>query len=111
MTHDAFLRNANNGNGRVVDIVTLPLPDVMAFSNTHCICQILEFAVAVSLACLAVHRMIVDQEFHDVPSDLPNLRRHGPNNHPLRYRIGAGSHEVSHPLDLHHAHPARAFDA
>ena len=65
----------------------------------------------VAVAGLAVLGVVVEQQFDDVAPGLPDLRRVGPDLHPLPDFLAAGGEEVVEALHLHHADAAGALQA
>ena len=73
--------------------------------------QVLQLAIAVALAGLAVLGVVVQQQFDDVAAGLADVGRVGLHLHALPHLLAAGGHVEAHPLDLDHAHAAGALQA
>ena len=80
-------------------------------AHAHRIGQVLQFAVAVALAGLAVHVVVVQQQFDDVAAGLADFGRVGLHLHPFPDLRAARGHVVAHALHVDDAHAARAGQA
>ena len=80
-------------------------------AHAHRIGQILQFAMAVALAGLAIPIVIVQEQFDDVAAGLADLRRVGLHLHAFPDLDAARGHVVAHALHVHDAHAAGAGHA
>ena len=79
--------------------------------HAHRIGQVLQLAVAVALAGLAVLGVVVQEQLDDVAAGLADVGRVGLHLHALPHLLAAGGHVEAHILDLDDAHPAGAHQA
>ncbi len=75
-----------------VDGESLPPALEVPRADAHRIGQVLQFAVAVALAGLAVHGVVVQQQFDDVAAGLADVGR-----------VGLHLHALPRPAELHAA--------
>ena len=94
-----------------LDGETLPLALEVPPPHAHGVGQVLQFAVAVALAGLAVHGVIVQEQLDDVAAGLADLGRVGLHLHPFPDLDAARGHVEAHALHVHDAHPAGAGQA
>ena len=83
----------------------------MSCPHAHRIGQVLQFAVAVALAGLAVLGVVVQQQFDDIAAGLADVGRVGLHLHALPNLLTARCHVKPHPLDLDHAHATGTLQA
>ena len=79
--------------------------------HAHRIGQVLQLAVAVALAGLAIHVVIVQEQFDDVAPGLADGGRVGLHLHPFPDLRTARGHVKAHALHVDDAHAARAGQA
>ena len=80
-------------------------------ADAHRVGQVLQLAVAVALAGLAIHGVIVQQQLDDVAAGLADFGRVGLHLHPFPDLDAARGHVVAHVLDVHDADAAGAGQA
>ena len=107
----ALLRVADQGVARQVDGHLLAAALEVPRPHAQRIGQVLQFAVAVAVAGLAVLGVVVQQQFDDVTAGLADVGRVGLDLHALPHQLAAGGHVEAHLLDLDHAHAAGALQA
>ena len=88
-----------------------PLALEMPLPHAQRVGEVLQFAVAVALAGLAVHRMVVEQQFDDIAAGLANGGRVRLHLHPFPDLRTARGHVKAHVLHIDDAHPARTGEA
>ena len=88
----------------------LPLSLKVPVPEPHRVGNALKLAVAVALADVAVLRVVVQDELHDVAPGAPELLSVCSYLYTVVDWEGTGSHIVLHPLHLDDADSARALD-
>ena len=84
---DAFVRLADD-NALMVAGQVLALAFEQPFSNPQLLRQYLQLAIAVAFAGLAVLAVVVQQEFNNISSSMPDFRRVGLNDHSFPNLVG-----------------------
>ena len=82
-----------------------------AAADSHRIRQVLQFAVAVAFARLAVLRMVIEQEFDDIAAGTADFRRIRPDDHSVGDLYAARRHVKRNALHLDDADSAGAGKA
>jgi len=107
---DALLRVAQDRGAGQVLLVTLPVSLEETLADAHRIGEPLQLAVAVPLAAIAVRRVIVKQQLHDVAPEPEHLRGVRVHYHPVRDGKAARRRQAAHALDLDNTHPTCPCD-
>ncbi len=107
----AFLAVADDAMAGKVQGEPLPLALEVPRPHAQRVGQVLQLAVAVALAGLAVLGVVVQEQLDDVAAGLADVGGIGLHVHALPHLLAAGGHVEAHVLDLDHAHAAGAHEA
>ena len=107
---NALVRITHDRGRRDIFFVMFLLPLEVPHPDPHGIGQPLQFAITVAFAGMAIHRMIVQYQLHDIAARAADLFGIGVDFHPLPYRVRAGGDVIAHPRHLDDTHATGAFD-
>ena len=107
----ALLPVADDRMAGKVDRNFLPPALEVPCPHAHRIGQVLEFAVAVAVASLAILGVVVQQQFDDVAAGLADVGRVGLHLHAFPHLLTTGSHIKTHAFDVDDANSAGALQA
>jgi len=104
---DALFRIAHHGMAGILHRKALALTFEQSLAHAQRIGEVLQFAAPIAFAGLALARVVVQQQFHDIASRLANLRGIGAHHHPFGNLRAARGHEKGAVFDLDEADAAR----
>ena len=105
---NAFFRVAHYRCAAQFDGKSLPFAREMPLADAERVGEVLQLAIAVSLANLAVHRMVVQEQFDDVAASLADGGRVRLHLHAFPHLRTARRHIKAHAFDVDDADAARA---
>jgi len=110
-TENALFGGADYALARILHGEALALAVEDALADAQAVGLLLQFAVAIALAGLAIPWVVIEQQFDDVTAGLADLGAVGLDFHAFPHFLRTGGEEMVEALDLGHADPAGTLDA